>query len=100
MFEHAQLFPGTFQSTDAPIDEDGEDVLLLGAREISARRYRYRDRAALYWIDDHGVVIKRVNAFKQQEFVVQISNYVAPANLMRRRSRAQPCARFERQLTC
>ena len=78
MFEHAQLFPGTLQSTDAPIDEDGEDVLLLGARQVSARRYRYRDRAALYWIDDHDVVIKRVNAFKQQEIVVQISNYVSP----------------------
>ena len=93
MFEHAQLFPGTFQSMGAEIAEDGDDVLLLGAREISARRYRYRDRAALYWIDEHGVVIKRVNAFKQQEFVAQISNYVAPANLMRRHPRAQPCAR-------
>jgi len=80
MFEHAQLFPGTLQNTSAPINEDGEDVLLLGERQVSAKRYRYRDRAALYWIDEHGVVIKRVNAFKQQEIVVQISNYVPPAH--------------------
>ena len=78
MFEHAQLFPGTLQNTGAPIDEDGEDVLRLGAREVSAKRYRYRDRASLYWIDDHDVVIKRVNAFRQKEFAVQISNYVPP----------------------
>lgn len=78
MFEYARLFPGTLQNAAATIDEDGDDVLLLGARQVPARRYRYRDRAALYWIDEHGVVIKRVNAFKQQEFVVQISNYVAP----------------------
>lgn len=78
MFEHAQLFPGTLQRTSAPIDQDGNDIVLLGARQVPAKRYRYRDRAALYWIDDHGVVIKRVNAFRQQEFVVQISNYVPP----------------------
>lgn len=80
MFEHAQLFPGTLQSMGALIDADGDDVLLLGARQISAKRYRYRDRAALYWIDDRGVIIKRVNAFKQQEFTAQISNYVSPKN--------------------
>lgn len=78
MFEHAQLFPGTLQSVNAPVDEAGEDAIFLGERQISAKRYRYRDRAALYWVDGSGVVIKRVNAFKQQEFVVQISNYVAP----------------------
>ncbi len=80
MYEYAQLFPGTFQSMGAPIAADGEDVLPLGARQISAKRYRYRDRAALYWVDEHGVVIKRVNAFKRQEIVVQISNYVPPVN--------------------
>ncbi|MCE2470968.1 MAG: hypothetical protein J4G18_03550 [Anaerolineae bacterium] len=80
MFEHAQLFPGTLQSMNAPIDEDGDDILMLGARQVSVKRYRYRDRAALYWVDKHGVVIKRVNAFKQQEIVVQISNYVSPQN--------------------
>ena len=93
MFEHAQLFPGRLQSTGAPIAEDGEDVLRLGGRAVSARRYRYRDRAALYWIDEHGVIIKRVNAFRQQEFVVQISNYVPPVN---RAGRAQT----ESQATC
>lgn len=78
MFEHAQLFPGALQRVGAPIAADGDDVLLLGARQIAARRYRYRDRAALYWIDERGVIIKRANAFKQQEFVAQISNYVSP----------------------
>ncbi len=78
MFEHAQLFPGTLQRSGAMIDADGDDVVFLGEREVSTTRYRYRDRAALYWIDEHGVVVKRVNAFKQQEFVVRISNYVSP----------------------
>ena len=78
MFEHAQLFPGTLQSAHPLIDEDGDDVVFLGKRGVAAKRYRYRDRAALYWIDECGVVIKRVNAFRQQEFVVQISNYVSP----------------------
>lgn len=80
MFEYAQLFPGALQSAGTAIDEDGEDVLLLGARQVPAQRYRYRDRAALYWIDEQGVVIKRVSAFRQQEFVVQISSYAAPIN--------------------
>lgn len=80
MFEHAQLFPGTLQNSSAPIAEDGDDVLILGKQRVSARRYRYRDRAALYWIDERGVVIKRVSAFKQQEFVVQISNYAPPTH--------------------
>ena len=78
MFEHAQLFPGTLQAANSPIDEDGEDELLLGKRPVAAKRYRYRDRAALYWVDKSGVVIKRANAYKQQEFVAQISNYVPP----------------------
>lgn len=80
MFEHAQLFPGRLQSTRASIVEDGDEVLLLGGRAVSATRYRYRGRAALYWIDEHGVIIKRVNAFRQQAIVVQISSYVPPAN--------------------
>ena len=78
MYEHAQLFPGALQRANTPIDEDADDVVLLGQRQVAARRYRYRDRAALYWIDEHDVVIKRVNAFKQQEMVAQIGNYVAP----------------------
>ena len=86
MFEHAQLFPGRLQHTSAPVAKDGDDVLRLGPRTVSATRYRYRDRAALYWIDENGVIIKRVNAFRQQEFVVQISNYVPPVN---RAGRAQ-----------
>ena len=80
MFEHAQLFPGSLQSTSVMIDADGDDVVFLGERVVPVSRYRYRDRAAAYWIDEHGVVIKRVNAFKQQEIVVQISNYVSPTN--------------------
>ncbi|MYD08433.1 MAG: hypothetical protein F4X02_00185 [Chloroflexi bacterium] len=80
MFEHAQLFPGRLQRTSESVAEDGDEVLRLGGRAVSATRFRYRDRAALYWIDEHGVIIKRVNAFRQQEFAVQISSYVPPEN--------------------
>lgn len=78
MFEHAQLFPGTLQTVSNMVDYSGHDMVVMGKREFSARRYRYRDRAAVYWIDEHGVVVKRVNAFKQQEIVVQIRDYAAP----------------------
>ncbi len=78
MFEHSQLFPGTLQIVSNTVDVSGHDVVVMGKRQFSARRYRYRDRAAAYWIDEHGVVVKRVNAFKQQEIVVQIRDYVEP----------------------
>lgn len=79
MYEHAQLFPGTLKSVNLSLDSAGEDTLALGKRQTPARRYRYRDKAVAYWIDRHGVVIKRVNAFKQHEFVVTIRNYAAPS---------------------
>ena len=79
MFEHAQLFPGALREVASPVDAAGEAEIALGQRAISTRRFRYRDRAAAYWIDRHGIVIKRVNAFRQNEIVVQISNYVPPA---------------------
>ncbi len=77
MFEYAQLFPGALQQVHSPVEYMGDDRLVLGQREVSARRYHYRDKAAAYWIDDHGVIVKRVNVFNGQEIVVQISNYAA-----------------------
>ena len=79
MYEHAQLFPGALSQASAMVDYAGQDALLLGKREIATRRYTYRDRALAYWIDRHGVVIKRVNAFRQREFVVMIRNYAMPS---------------------
>ena len=79
MFEHAQLFPGALRQVFSPVKYAGDDVVLIGAREIQADRFRYIDRAASYWIDQYGVIIKRVNSFKQREMVVEISNYAAPA---------------------
>lgn len=79
MYEHAQLFPGTLRMYGAPVEFAGEDAVLIGGSWIPARRYRYRDQAVAYWIDERGVVIKRVNAFKRQEIVVKISNYAMPS---------------------
>lgn len=75
MFEHAQLFPGVLQPLEPRLSLAGEDWVALGSRRIAAQRYRYFDRALSYWIDERGMVIKRVNAFRQQEFVVLISQY-------------------------
>ena len=79
MFEHAQLFPGVLQNNVSPVEYVGDDEALVGKRSIPARRYRYIDRAVSYWIDRHGVIVKRVNSFKQREMLVEISNYAAPA---------------------
>ncbi|MCY3781094.1 MAG: hypothetical protein OXG78_12345 [Chloroflexi bacterium] len=78
MYEHAQLFPGTLKLVGPAAEFAGEDNLVLGKRHIPVRRYTYRNQALAYWIDRHSVVIKRVNAFKGQEFVVKISNYAMP----------------------
>ena len=78
MFEHAQLFPGALQSVASPVELAGEEILMLGKREVKTRRFRYRDKASSYWIDRYGVIVKRVNAFRQDEIVVQISNYAPP----------------------
>ena len=83
MYEHAQLFPGTLKTIEAPVDFAGIDAIALGNRKIAARRYTYRSQAVAYWIDQHDVVLKRVNSFKQQEFVVQISNYAMPSSFVR-----------------
>ena len=80
MFEHAQLFPGVLRNAASTIEYVGEDEVLVGKRPIPTRRYRYIDKAASYWIDGHGLIIKRVNSFKQQEMLVEISNYAAPAS--------------------
>ncbi len=79
MFEHAQLFPGILQTVKSPVESAGVDVIETGGRATPTRRYRYRDKAAAYWIDRNGVVVKRVNAFKQQEIMVEIVNY-APSS--------------------
>jgi hypothetical protein len=80
MFDYAQLFPGVLQHVDSPVEYAGEDEVQVAKRPISARRYRYLDKAVSYWIDQHGVIIKRVNSFNQQEMVVEISNYAAPTS--------------------
>lgn len=82
MLEHAQLFPGILQTVKSPVEYAGVDAIEIGGRATPARRYRYRDKAAAYWIDGYGVVVKRVNAFKQSEFLVEIANYaVSPSRV-------------------
>lgn len=77
MFEYAQLFPGALRHVASPVEYAGEDVAVIGKRELRVGRYRYIDRAATYWIDQRDIVVKRVNSYKQQEFLVEISNYAA-----------------------
>lgn len=77
-FDYAQLLPGALQQVVSPVAAAGTEALRLGKRAIATRRFRYHDKAAAYWLDKHDVIIRRVNAFQQQEIVVQISNYVAP----------------------
>ncbi len=79
MFEHAQLFPGVLRQVASPVERAGEDTVFLGKRPIKTSRFRYRDKAMSYWIDNHKVIVKRVNSFKQQEMTAAISNYAAPA---------------------
>ncbi len=78
MFEHWQLFPGIVQTISPPVQFAGREALALGRQRIQTRRYRYTNRAAAYWIDERGVIIRRVSAYKQSEMSVQISNYAAP----------------------
>ncbi len=75
MFEHAQLFPGVTRIVESPVACLGSERLALGKREILTQRFRYVDKAASYWVDEQGIVIKRINAFKQHEFSVTVSNY-------------------------
>lgn len=75
MFDFSQLFPGVVQMTESQVERVNEEEIGIGQSIYQTRRYRYPDKAISYWIDKHGVVIKRVNAFKQNEFVTQISNY-------------------------
>ena len=79
MYEYAQLFPGALRTVVSPVEYAGEDAVLIGKRELPASRYRYIDKAASYWIDQHGLIVRRVNSYRQQEIVVEISNYAAPA---------------------
>ena len=75
MFEHASLFPGVVTHVDSPVESLGEELITLANRAYLAARIRYLDRAASYWIDEHGIIIKRINAFKQREFVVTLRDY-------------------------
>lgn len=75
MFDFAQLFPGIVQMTQSQVERVTDEEVGIGKLTFDTKRYRYPDKAVSYWIDTHQVVIKRVNAHKQQEFVVQISNY-------------------------
>ena len=75
MFDFAQLFPGVVQIVESQVERVTEEEIGIGQRNIMSRRYRYPDKAISYWIDVNQVVIKKLNAFKQQEFVTQISNY-------------------------
>lgn len=78
MIEHAQLFPGVLRHIASPVERVGDDTVFIGKRAIQASRFRYRDQAVSYWIDDHDLIVKRVNNFKQQEMTVAISSYAAP----------------------
>ncbi len=80
LFEHAQLFPGVLRQVPSPVERVGDDTVRLGNRVIEASRFRYRDKAVSYWIDQHDIIVKRVNSFKQREMSVAISNYAAPAS--------------------
>ncbi len=80
-FDYAQLLPGTLQQVASPVISAGSEALQLGMRTIETRRFRYQDRAAAYWLDENDIIIRRVNAFKGQEIVVQLSNYAAPARI-------------------
>ena len=82
MFEHAQLFPGVLRQVASPVERVGAETVFIGKRAIQASRFRYRDQALSYWIDQHDLIVKRVNSFKQQEMTVAISNYAAPATAL------------------
>ena len=75
MFEHAQLFPGATRLIRSQVEYVGEESLHVGGLERLTHRYRYLDKAASYWVDDCGIVVKRVNAYNRDEFVVLISDY-------------------------
>lgn len=75
MYEHAQLFPGVSSSVASPVEGLGSERLAIGKREIMTQRYRYVDKALSYWVDEYGIVIKRISAFKRREFSVSLKNY-------------------------
>ena len=77
-FDYAQLLPGALRQVMSPVAYAGDECLRLGKRAISTRRYRYKDKAAAYWLDAQDVVIRRVNAWRGQEFSAQLSNYAPP----------------------
>ena len=80
MFEHAQLFPGALRLVRSPVEFLGEAPLLVAGKGRVTRRFRYLDKALSYWVDKHGVVVKRINAFRTDEFLVTISDYAQSAD--------------------
>lgn len=75
MFDFSQLFPGVVHMAESQVERVTEETVAMGQLVYDTKRYRYPDKAISYWIDDHQVIIKKINAFKQHEFVTQISNY-------------------------
>lgn len=75
MLEFSQLFPGVVQNVQSQVEFVTDEPITIGQHVFETKRYRYPDKAISYWVDRNDIVIKRVNSFKQQEFVMQISNY-------------------------
>ena len=75
MVEFASLFPGIVTHAVSPVEALGEELLTSGGRAYLASRYRYRDKAASYWVDEYGMIVKRISAFKQREFLVELRDY-------------------------
>ena len=75
MFEHAHLFPGVNREIISPVEYVGDEQISVGAKGLRTRRYRYRDKAVSYWVDHNNIVVKRVNSYRRDEFVVLISDY-------------------------
>lgn len=75
MLDYPQLFPGVVQMTKSQVEFVREEEIGIGKQGYETRRYRYPDKALSYWIDQYNIVLKRVNAHNQHEFVTIISNY-------------------------
>ena len=75
MFEHAQLFPGVTREIISPVESLGEECISLGGKALRTSRYRYHDKAVSYWVDQNNIVVKRVNSYKRDEFIVSIRDY-------------------------
>lgn len=79
MFENAQLFPGVSREVASQVEFVGEEQLPVGRKALWTKRYRYRDKAVSYWVDRNNIVVKRVNSYKRDEYVVSIGEYAQQA---------------------